>query len=320
MKQESLSATGFGANVVKVDSGLSDGVNGRVLHIDRQSFTARFNRSPFRVQHNLSAEPLMTLGRIRQLVQDLETRPGEVYADIDVTTVGQRWDESARPLMPMSNLVDQLATSSAWIIIRRAELDPQYRALLGRGMNEIKDACGGRWPRPIRRRNAIIFLASPRRISTYHIDRECNFILQIHGEKLIHIFDRDDREVLTEEELERFWTVDHNAAKFKPQHQDRCMTFHLRPGDGVHVPVNAPHWVQNGDDISITLSLNFQFSDFERANQYRANYYLRKLGFNPSPPGKNLARDKLKALAMSAVTILHKPAKFMQETRGRDPY
>ena len=228
-----------------------------------------------------------------------------------MTRVDQRWDESVRPKTSPPCLVDNIAVSNAWIIIRHAELDPRYRVLLERGMAEIKEASGDRWPRAIRRKHAIIFVTSPRRISTYHIDRECNFILQIRGEKLIYIFDQNDREVLPEEELERFWTVDNNAATYKAQYQDRCQVFRLRPGDGVHVPVNAPHWVQNCDDISITLSLNFQFSDMERANKYRANYYIRRLGITPAPPGEHPLRDRVKATVIRVAAIARKPLKLV---------
>jgi cupin-like protein len=290
---------------------MRDCSNERLIEIEPAIFATQFNRKPFAVRHNLSTEPLLELDSVRELARSLETRPGELYADIDVTRVEQRWDESSRPEVSTASVIDDIAASNAWIIIRRAELDPRYRVLLERGMAEIRAASGGRLPQSLRKENAIIFVTSPRRISTYHIDRECNFILQIRGEKQIYIYDQNDREVLPEEELERFWAIDNNAATYKPQYQDRGQMFHLRPGDGVHVPVNAPHWVQNGDDISITLSLNFQFTDMERANKYRANYYLRKLGVDPAPPGKYPMRDMLKANAIRGAALLRRPLKVL---------
>lgn len=286
-------------------------LNEKLIEIEPADFASHFNRKPFVMRHNLSTEPLLKLESVRELARSLETLPGELYADIDVTRVEQRWDESSRPEVSAASVIDEIAASNAWIIIRRAELDPRYRDLLERGMAEIREASGGRLPQSLRKENAIIFVTSPRRISTYHIDRECNFILQIHGEKQIYIYDQNDREVLPEEELERFWAIDNNAATYKPQYRDRGQMFHLRPGDGVHVPVNAPHWVQNGDDISITLSLNFQFSDMERANKYRANYYLRKLGVDPTPPGKYPMRDRLKANAIRGAALLRRPLKVL---------
>src|SRR5215472_12436740 len=157
-----------------------------LMEFEQDSFAKLFNRKPFAFAHSLCAEPLLKLDKIKELARSLEVRPGELYADIDVTRVNQRWDQSHRPMTSMASLVDQIGCSNAWIIIRHAELDPKYRSLMERGINKIREASGGVLPRGIRKENAIIFVTSPHRISTYHIDRECNFILQIHGEKRIY--------------------------------------------------------------------------------------------------------------------------------------
>src|SRR5581483_7608500 len=149
--------------------------------------------------------------------------------------------------------------------------------------------------RDIENTEAILFITSPNRLTTYHIDRECNFLFQIAGEKTIHIFDREDREILPETEIERFWAVDNNAAVYKPHLQDRAEAYTLQPGSGIHIPINSPHWLQNGDDISISLNLNFRFSDRVAGNLYRANYVLRRMGITPTPPGQSHIGDAVKA-------------------------
>jgi hypothetical protein len=160
----------------------------------------------------------------------------------------------------------------------------------------------------------ILFITSPKRITTYHIDRECSLLLQILGSKQISIFDRNDREVLPEEELERFWSVDHNAPRYKAELQSHATVYELTPGNGVHIPVNAPHWVQNGNNISISLNVNFQYRDSMRANLYRLNFLLRKLGIQPTPPGKSRVRDTFKSAAVV-------PAVWAKNiSRGRKPW
>ena len=111
----------------------------------------------------------------------------------------------------------------------------------------------------------------------------------------LFVFDANDREVVPERELERFWTVDNNAGIYKPQYQDRAHRFTLRPGSGVHIPVNWPHWLRNGSDVSVSVSINFQFRDKTRGHIYRTNYLMRKLGLNPTSPGVSPWRDRLKS-------------------------
>jgi hypothetical protein len=259
----------------------------------------------------MCAHPLMSLQAVKALARSLQDRGGEIYADVDVRRIEQRWDETSRPRLSPEQLVAEIGAARAWIVIRRADMDPQYKTLLDQALTEIEELNGGALKRLISARNAIIFVTSPGRLTTYHIDRECNFILQIRGNKTVYVFDQNDREVLPDEELERFWTVDNNAAIYKPQFQGRAKAFQLRPGEGVHVPVNAPHWVQNGDDVSVTLSVNFQFKDSSRANQYRANFCLRKLGFQPAPQGRHPLLDNIKGSVMGGIWRIRGPFKSL---------
>jgi hypothetical protein len=147
-------------------------------------------------------------------------------------------------------------------------------------------------------------------LSTYHIDSETNFLLQVHGEKDISIFSKFDREVLPEDEIERFWTVDNNAAVYKPELQHRAEVIRLVPGNGVHIPVNAPHWVQNDDNISVSVSINYHSWDSEYAQLYCANYYLRKkLSVRPTPPNRSALLDALKR-PLGAAILSYKDRRY----------
>jgi len=165
-------------------------------------------------------------------------------------------------------------------------------------------------------KNAIVFITSPRRVTAYHIDRECNFLLQIRGEKAMSVFDRTDRVVLPDVEIERYWAVDNNAAIYKPQHQDRAYVHRMTPGDGVHIPVNAPHWVKNGDSASVSLSINFEFNARTKSDVYRANFFLRRLGLRPTPPGQSVLKDRAKRLVLPAMQSAFEIAHSMKVRVG----
>lgn len=281
------------------------------------TYREHFNRQPFLCEHNLTDHPLFSIPRLLQLGSSLAAGSGEVWFDAGKADVGQRWDE-----MPVSGfntaidpsvietMIRRIEVSDAWVVIRHAEKDPEYREILDGCMNEIKALIGRDLRDEMKVQHAIIFISSPERISSYHIDRECNFLLQIRGDKEIHIFEQGDRAVLPEEEIERFWAVDNNAAKYKPEYQDRARIFHLEPGTGVHIPVNAPHWVKNGPNVSVSLSINFHFRDELLADIYRMNHVLRKLGLRPTPPGHSRVSDAVKRTA-------YKGVKRAAEIKGR---
>ncbi|HWG58065.1 MAG TPA: hypothetical protein VN661_03370 [Candidatus Acidoferrales bacterium] len=278
----------------------------RWIEADPSEFQAKFNRESFQVVHRLSSHPLFQLDALMDLAKrTTEKRPNHIYYDAGNVRVEQRWNEVPKAEFSAMDALRRIEECGAWIVLRHAQEDPAYRVLLDKGLAEMVALAGKELEPLIKQKDIIIFITSPKRVTTYHIDRECNWILQIHGTKMLYVFDQNDREVLTEEEVELFWARDNNSAKYKPELQSRARGYHLAPSVGVHVPVNAPHWLQNDDNISVTLSVNFQFKDSQRANVYRANYFLRRLGMKPTGPGKPV-RDALKNATMAGAVRLRR--------------
>jgi hypothetical protein len=273
-------------------------------------FRNKFNRASFPFSHRLSGHPLLELPALVELAKN--TPKEDLYFDAGDVRIGQRWDEVPRAGLSVEDLIDRIENAGAWIILRRADKNPEYGAILDQCLAELEELIGIDLRKGMKSRAAIVFITSPNRISAYHIDRECNFLLQVHGDKQISIFDRFDRTVLPEEEIERFWTVDNNAAIYKEQHQDRAVVYDFKPGTGVHIPVNAPHWVKNGNNISVTIAMTFQFHDSALANIYRTNYFLRKVGIVPTPPGRSRIRDTLKSSVMGSAIGVSRLLKSMR--------
>jgi hypothetical protein len=283
-----------------------------MLNFATQSCRDRFNRKHFTFDHDLGNYPEFSLPRLVELAKTTaETRPKDLYYDVGDVDIGQRWETIPRGTLPIDETIRRIETQGAWIVLWRAELHAAYSRLLNTAMSDILEMTGAEIERKIKKKEIILFITSPNRVTTYHIDRECNFLLQISGNKEISIFDREDREVLPETEIERFWTVDNNAPIYRRNLQSRASVFMLEPGKGVHIPVNAPHWLKNANNISITASFNFQFHDSVRANLYRANYYLRRFGMKPRPPFVSPMRDAIRrplgAVAYKARQLYHGP-------------
>jgi hypothetical protein len=279
-----------------------DAISESWIEADPGQFREQFNRKSFEVRHHLATHPLFQLPKLLELAErTLKLRPKEIYYDAGDIKVDQRWD--AVPKKPFSAIeaMERIETCGAWFIFRSAQNDPEYRVFLDQGLAELKQHIGPGIDSQILVEDIIIFVTSPKRVTTYHIDRECNFLLQIKGTKTMYVFDREDREVLPEEEIERFWTIDNNAPIYKPHLQNRGIGYKMVPGNGVHIPVNCPHWLQNDENVSVSLSVNFQFKDPLRANVYRANFLLRKLGLKPTPPGISPSVDSIKSRVVSPI-------------------
>jgi hypothetical protein len=268
-------------------------------------FARDFDREPFAFDHALAGHPLFAPEHLLELAKEMAHDKRDVYYDAGDVRVDQRWDQTPVCDLPIDALLERIKTAGAWIVLRKADKRPEFAAILDACIDQVETLSGLDLRRMMKVRNAIIFINSPHRISTYHIDRECNCLLQIRGSKTLHIFDRNDREVLPEEEIEKFWAIDNNSAVYKPHLQDRARVFELTPGRGVHIPVNAPHWVQNGPEVSVSLSINFHYHDALLADVYRANYWLRKLGVRPAAPRKSPLLDAVKSGVYRSMRVLH---------------
>ncbi|MFZ1916804.1 MAG: cupin-like domain-containing protein [Terriglobales bacterium] len=270
------------------------------LWADESVFRGNLDRAPFSLAHSLSDHPLFELPRLVQLAQLVKRNSNNVVYDAGDIRVEDRWNRRPPKQQSLEEVMERVDRAGAWVILKHTEQDPEYKTLMETIMSDIQSLSGRDLGKTTKNLEAQIMLTSPGRVTPYHLDNECNVLLQIKGEKDIFIFDQTDREVLTETELERFWIGDWNAGEYKNRAQDKAHAFRLAPGRAVHIPVNAPHWVKNDANVSISLSINFEWKDESVPNVYRANFFLRKLGIQPRPPGQSGFSDKVKGVAITA--------------------
>lgn len=271
----------------------------RIFQSDPPTFRENFNRRAFGFAHALGDHPLFDLGRLAELAKFLwGTGSGRVACQVGEYGRTNRLDE--RPAKPVSvvQAISKIRESGSWVLLKSAQLDPAYAELLDRCMEELQTLSGRNLRREISWLDAYVFIASPGSLTPYHIDHECNFVLQIHGTKRDTLYDSS---VLTPEDIERYYMGDLSGARWREDCESRAEEHVLTPGSGVHHPTRWPHWVQNGgDDYTVMLSvLFFLRGDDREARIWQVNHALRRMGLTPSPPGKSALRDRLKELALA---------------------
>jgi hypothetical protein len=279
------------------------GMSEALIGIDREVFAAYFDQKPFHVRHGLSGHPLFALERLMELARRL---PDEfVEYNAGALPVGVRPEETPRTGLSPAETVRRIAECGSWMVLKRVEQDPGYAALLDRCLDEVAAQAGAAVP-PMKERQGFIFLSSPNAVTPFHLDPEHNFLLQIRGSKSVSVWDRADRLVLPETELEKFYDAfEHRNLRWRDVFQTTAWVVPLKPGQGLHFPVAVPHWVQNGPEVSISFSITFRSDASERrALVYRANAKLRRLGFSPRPPGRSILLDSTKSAAFSALAEL----------------
>ena len=296
------------------------------LTLDPQVLAAYFDRKPFHLQHTLAEHPLFALPRLVELARALPERFVEYNAG--ALPVGVRPDDTPRTGLSPEETVRRIAECGSWMVLKRVEQDPEYGALLDRCLDEAAAQGGLALPR-MQRREGFIFLSSPGAVTPFHLDPEHNFLLQIRGTKSVSMWDRDDRFVLPDAELEKFYSAFvHRNLPWREVFQTTAWVVPLQPGQGLHFPVAVPHWVKNGPEVSISFSITFRSETSARRELlYCANARLRKLGISPRPPGESVILDRTKQAAFAALRRLRKllapePKKHeepMAAPRGKAP-
>lgn len=256
-------------------------------------FQEGFDRTAFSFSHTLHESPYFTYPAILELAKRFANRSNRFYVEEGETTPEKGWSVRTSQKSLQENL-EGIADTHTLVMLKRVHEEPEYRQILEACIDELSDLSEIYIRRTYRDALMTILVTSPRRITPYHIDSEANLLMQMQGPKSVYIFDGNDRQVLTTPELEKFWSGDITAATYKAQMQNRAWKFELTPGVGVCNPVTFPHWVQNGPEVSISLSINFKRVSNNTADVYRVNSRLRKLGLHPEDPGKMHLIDSTK--------------------------
>ena len=126
------------------------------------------------------------------------------------------------------------------------------------------------------------------------MDGETNFLAQIHGTKHVYIYNGADHSVLSPAQLEQYWTGHLPKIDYPETLPHGHWQYLLAPGNGVFNPAIFPHWLQNGEQVSVSVSMNFKRRHNATIGAHRANHYLRRFGLKPTPPGQSSSLDRAK--------------------------
>ena len=273
------------------------------------SFRENYNRRPFVLEHQLSAHPLLQLSHLTAVAQSFASQhPEQLYYTIGNVNLSSGWDYATKRTVSPKEAIEQIQTEDTWLILKGVQILPEYGRLLDQILEEIHSVSGREWKHSTTERNASVIITSPNQVTPYHMDADCNYLFQIAGAKTLYVFNGADRNVVTAGELERFYSGQVNAAQYREASQEGAWRFELTSGCGVHIPVTFPHWVQNRDNVSISVSINFRFVDHTIPDIHRINHHLRRVGLHPKLPGESMVSDGFKKVVSKTLrTLRRKP-------------
>jgi hypothetical protein len=262
------------------------------MTLDRDLLMSHLNTRACWVHHKLGEHPLFDLNRLLQLAKYLP----EKYVRINngFSPVYATPDQIPGAKLSIEESFARLAETDTRIMLKKIELEPEYRELLHSCIDEIA-ALGHPSMQGIWYRVGYVFISAPNQTTPYHMDPEINFLLQVRGNKTFFVLPGDDRSILSEEALELFFSGQHHSLAFDDAWRAKAVPFDMAPGSGVHIPVTHPHWVTTPNEVSISFALTVQTTETQRRGMiYAFNNRLRHWGVTPTPFGQSPTRDFLK--------------------------
>ncbi|HTF87769.1 MAG TPA: cupin-like domain-containing protein [Planctomycetota bacterium] len=255
------------------------------------------------VTHTLTEHPLLQLPKLVALCGRLEKvryHDDQANAGTNFTTAPQTNAAKRSALETISDIEN----AKAWLALHNIQMDEEYRGLVDEVLDSVRSRVEAKDP-GMHARAGWIFVTSPNAVTPYHMDHEHNFILQIRGTKTVHVFPPLDRGIVTERSLELFhhdWSRE--LVVYDKTFESRASVLELRPGMGGYMPQTSPHWVQNGPEVSVTISFTYHTRAVrERELLHKGNYKLRKWGLAPRPVGQSRSIDAAKLRLFSAMEV-----------------
>jgi cupin superfamily protein len=251
--------------------------------------------------HDLPLDDRLTLSAVADLADRLPRR--SVIADtaaqpLLVPQGGPPRGALERP----GDVIRDLQNANAWLTLLMVEDDPGMAEIMNAYLDQLEAGVSAKQRKRVklRKRVAFVFVSSPNSVTPVHFDIEHSLLMQVSGCKTVSI-GRFESDATRRHELDRYWGGSHGRIE---NLQPEVASYAMTPGRGVYIPPGTPHWVHNGPDISLSVTLTYFTAATVRENRIENfNAKLRRRNLNPQEPGRSAAVDTAKVCALGLWTI-----------------
>lgn len=267
----------------------------------RASFSANYPETPFTTQHGLTDHPLLSLDALAHLAEALPSTSIEYNrGDLPIGVTGKPGSNG----LSIGETIRAVAKANSWAAIKNIEADPAYAALLGGLIGELAPAITAATGAP-RHPQGFVFVSSPNAVTPYHFDPEHNLLLQIAGSKVMTQFPAGDARFAPDRVHEAYHTGGARELVWKPHFETEGRKLAITGGEALYVPVMAPHYVRNGPQPSISLSITWRSAwSYEEADARGFNHWLRARGGSAGGTRRWPRRNRGRATAFRALRRL----------------
>lgn len=268
----------------------------------RADFAALYPEAPGPLRHRLGDHPLLSLDALALLGEGLG--PASVEYNQSLLPVGIAPEDIPANGLGIGETIRTIAANQSWAVLKNIETVPEYRALLMDLLDELAPTVAPRTG-PMLTPQGFIFISSPQSITPYHFDPEHNILLNIWGDKVMHVWPAGDERFAHRREHERYHAGGHRNLPWNENFSGHERAVPLGPGDAVHMPVMAPHYVKVGAAPALSLSITWRSAwSYREAEAHAANRWLRRVGLDMAMPPRWPHHARVRSLLWRVVRRL----------------
>jgi mannose-6-phosphate isomerase-like protein (cupin superfamily) len=286
--------------------------------IGQIAFDDAFPKRSLGFIHDLHLDDRLTLASVADLADRLPRQ--SVIADtaeqpLLVPHGGPPRGALERP----GDVIRDLRNANAWLTLLNVEDDPGMAELMNTHLDQLESGMSAKQGKRVklRKRVAFVFVSSPNSVTPVHYDIEHSLLMQVSGKKTVSI-GRFENDAVRRHEFDRYWDGAHGRIETL---QPEIASYTMTPGRAVYIPPGTPHWVHNGPDISLSVTLTYFTAATVRENRVESfNAHLRRRHMKPREPGRSTTVDMAKVCALGVWIIGQRLRSLSVGTKQRDSH
>lgn len=269
----------------------------RILTSWTDELSQSFGKKPFLTDHNLHEREMFSDAGIADMLDRYPRDELNLYTmNDDPTNAGRVFRRGEAGNLTGAEILQAIHRGRLWLNVRAVNHRlEEYDALCSEMFDELDDCVPGL---KTMKRDCGFLISSPKARVFYHLDVPCVTLWQLRGTKTMHVYPTGTPYARDEQIEAIVLRESEEEIDYDPSFEVARETYVLTPGKVASWPQTAPHCIDNGDCVNMSLSCEFQtFQSLVHANALYTNGVMRRrLGMSP-----DIARDGAMAKYSKAV-------------------
>lgn len=252
----------------------------QIMHPLTQAQAAGAGREITRFYHRLAETGLFTDEALATLLDTFPREQVTICTMRDNPPPDERWIAGEARRLSGAELVRAARHGKLWVSPRSAMTRaPAYAKVFGQLMKEFSADTGI----AVLSADAAILLSAPNMGIFFHVDPAETMLWHIRGTKTVSVYPpRED--FVTEAALEAILMKETlSDLPYRREMEFEAQAITLEPGEALYWPMHSPHRVVNGDDLNVSISIEFSSPRSMLTNGvfYTNAQLRRRFGWSP---------------------------------------